>query len=71
MRDRYIVGKHDDIVLAVSLAVWWAVRSAAPSVTRSDLFKFLGKYSFINAFVAAPSERIIPHPSKGLPEWMK
>jgi hypothetical protein len=24
------VGKHDDIVLACSLAVWWAVRTARP-----------------------------------------
>lgn len=27
------VGKHDDIVLAVSLATWWAVRTAVPDFT--------------------------------------
>jgi hypothetical protein len=27
------VGTHDDIVLACSLAVWWAVRTALPQVT--------------------------------------
>jgi hypothetical protein len=34
------VGKHDDIVLAVSLAVWWAVRTSKPSVTSMPLEEF-------------------------------
>jgi hypothetical protein len=31
------VGKHDDIVLACSLAVWWAVKTALPQVTCQNL----------------------------------
>jgi hypothetical protein len=31
------VGAHDDIVLAVSLAVWWAVRTAQPDFTQGPI----------------------------------